>query len=213
VPKDLETIALKCLEKDPNRRYTTAQEVSDDLRRQITGQSISAKPSSMIGSIWRWYKHNTMAVVMTAGGYTTILSIILVIWGATGLFLILVGAVQASNRMVWELSALMLGAYPLTLVAGLSTVKGHLAGLVGGTVIMIGWTVATLLAALKVDLGLLQLEIMSAARHDPFFHYQLAILTLLLTGIGMVLYLAAVMATVRAGLQQRLDRRKRVPAA
>ncbi len=203
VPKDLETITLKCLEKEPRRRYPNAHEVSDDLRRQLSGRPISAKPSSLLGNIWRWYQRNTMAVVMTAGGYTTIVSIILLLWGTIGLLMTLSGVVPASNRMEWELIALMTVGYPPMLIAT-ATVKGRLAGLVTGAVLAMGWTIATLLAALKVNLGILQLEVMSASLYR-FFHFQLATLLVLLTGVGMVLYLAAIAAVVRAELQKRRD--------
>lgn len=58
VPADLETVCLKCLEKEPLRRYASATELADDLDRWRTGQPILARPSSTIGHLWRTVRRN-----------------------------------------------------------------------------------------------------------------------------------------------------------
>lgn len=58
IPRDLETIALKCLEKSPARRYTTALELAGELQRFLDGRPILARPVSRIDRTVRWCRRN-----------------------------------------------------------------------------------------------------------------------------------------------------------
>ena len=66
VPRDLETITLKCLEKDPSRRYQTARELSEELQRFRAGEPIRARPINRTARAWRWSKRNPRVAVLAA---------------------------------------------------------------------------------------------------------------------------------------------------
>jgi serine/threonine protein kinase len=63
VPRDLETICLKCLEKDPDRRYQSAKELADDLRRYVNRFAILARRAGPLTRLTKWAKRNPAVVV------------------------------------------------------------------------------------------------------------------------------------------------------
>jgi eukaryotic-like serine/threonine-protein kinase len=78
VPRDLETICLKCLEKNSLHRYQTAEELADDLGRFVRGEPIRARPSTPIEKVFRWCRRKpaaaaavTLLLLITAGSVMT----------------------------------------------------------------------------------------------------------------------------------------------
>ena len=64
ISRDLETICLKCLEKDEHRRYATASDLANDLQRFIDHRPIVARPPGSMGRIWRWCRRNPAWMVL-----------------------------------------------------------------------------------------------------------------------------------------------------
>ena len=58
LPKDLERICLKCLEKDPRRRYASALDLAADLRRHLNGEAVHVRSAPPIERLWRWARRN-----------------------------------------------------------------------------------------------------------------------------------------------------------
>jgi WD40 repeat protein/tRNA A-37 threonylcarbamoyl transferase component Bud32 len=66
VPRDLETICLKCLEKTPERRYATALEVAEELGRFQDGETILARPVAAPARLWRWCRRKPALAAVSA---------------------------------------------------------------------------------------------------------------------------------------------------
>jgi hypothetical protein len=66
IPRDLETVALQCLEKSPSRRYASAEALAADLNRFREGRPIKARPVSPIEHAWRWCRRQPVIAALAA---------------------------------------------------------------------------------------------------------------------------------------------------
>lgn len=79
VDPDLNTIVMKCLEKDPPRRYATAQELADDLARALHGDAIAAHPPSLVYRVRKRLGKRKLAVLATFSGSVAIVLLALAV--------------------------------------------------------------------------------------------------------------------------------------
>lgn len=82
LPIDIDTIVLKCLEKDPGKRYQTASELADELERFLQGRPILARPASSLTKLVKWSKRNTgLACAIAAVAASLLLALGVSIYG------------------------------------------------------------------------------------------------------------------------------------
>lgn len=65
IPRDLENVCLKCLEKEPSARYATARELADDLRRFLHDEPVHARPIRFPARVLRWSRQHPWRVLVT----------------------------------------------------------------------------------------------------------------------------------------------------
>jgi eukaryotic-like serine/threonine-protein kinase len=152
IDRDLETICLKCLDREPNQRFSSAAALADDLEHWLAGEPIAARPASAQRLIWLWLrKHLRTAIIAVAsglvcGGLGTALLSLLTVWilfvGAGETYKYFPGRAPPLFAPTWTPPAWLLGAAWLAgfavnasmglITARLLRTKNHSADLLAG---------------------------------------------------------------------------------
>jgi len=84
IPRDLQTVCLKAMAKEPGRRYQAAGHLADDLRRYLAGEPIKARPVGRLERVWRWTRRNPIVAGLSTAVVLLLVTGVAVAWVLKG---------------------------------------------------------------------------------------------------------------------------------
>jgi len=188
IPRNLETICLKAMSKEPARRYSTAGDMADDLRRFLRNEPVKARPIGLLSQLWMWCQRPQR--IREAGLIMLMSAVVHGLWDLTAIPIVLFGTMSSSRRLAafWHLAAFFVVFWLPMLVIGLGTMGRRPAAIWMG-VLFVPLALILCLAmvlGLNYDFGGLYAEQGSVA---PVFS-----LLSVLSACGWLYYLAALIA-------------------
>jgi eukaryotic-like serine/threonine-protein kinase len=201
IPSDLITICLKCMEKQPEKRYQNCTELATDLRLFQEGKAIQARRIGTIGKVWRWYIRNPQATLLASAGYTLCQLIVLTMWALTGCLFFICGIHPISQPLLAaaELLTFVMILYIPGIVACIRVLNGsyRFIYLCNFVLVMMGsYVVLYLLNMLP------PLESLRAAQNSDYVRYQLGTLIGILVTMGLILGLNAQLSLNRLKMNE-----------
>ena len=190
VPRDLSTICLKCLQKKPGSRYSSALELQEDLQRFMNGEPIHARREGAASRLVRGILRSDDGAVVAAGLYSLTLSLLLIAWAIFGMALFATGIQPVENpmRAIVQLMGMCCLLYLPLFFIGTQTLNKSRLACYGGVVFFL---IGTAIAVAVLSGHLTQLEMMVEARSNQYVQYEMGSLFTIVCLAGLTLHLRA----------------------